>query len=201
MMRIIAIVVSLLLLGGCSDWTYQRTNTGKLKGTVLVKWLSQDRFVFLPDTNEPLTFTRAGDEVITPAEMFTDGGTIPPALRVLKAYSPWGYAPAFIIHDWLFVMHHCKLPGHEKFDLEKAAIVMAEVMKTMMEDPRFGGPNKLVLHTMYEGVRSAQAKEFWNNGSCELPDGTMRAGSQARTARALRELRADSSLPTFVIKF
>ena len=42
-------------------------------------------------------------------------------------------------------MNHCKISGHEKYDVEKAAQVMAEVMKTVMENPKFGGPNILVL--------------------------------------------------------
>ena len=199
MIRIVTALAALVLLGGCSDWTYQRTATGKLKGTLMVKWLSQDQFVFLPDAQDPLTFTRAGNEVITPKEMFTDGGTIPPALRAIKAYSPWGYAPAFIVHDWLFVMHHCKLPGHENYDLEKAATVMAEAIKTMMEDPKFGGPNKLALYTMYEGVRSQKAREYWDNGSCDTPGGKRSIVPQDEM-RAMRDFRTDTSLPSFVIK-
>jgi len=205
MIRIVTALAALVLLGGCSDWTYQRTATGKLKGTLMVKWLSQDQFVFLPDAQDPLTFTRAGNEVITPKEMFTDGGTIPPALRAIKAYSPWGYAPAFIIHDWLFAMKHCKVPGFEKYDLDKAATILAEVMKTVMENPKYGGPNKLVHYSMYEGVRSSAAKEHWDNGTCDTPSGPKSmAGPEAARERARPMMRAspsDVARPRFVIQF
>lgn len=146
--------------------TWQTTSTGQLKGKLVIEWLNQDEFLFLPDPAQPLTFTRSNSEVIKPDAMYTDGGTIPVALRAVKSYSPWGYAPAFIVHDWLFTVKQCKLPGHEKLTLEDAATVLAEVLKTVMENPKYGGPNKLVHYSMYEAVRSPVAKDYWENGKC-----------------------------------
>ena len=184
-------------LGGCLDMLYGRhydqTKSGDLKGTLRVTWLNNDSFLYEPDPANPLTFKRADGSSITPAAMYTDGGSIPSALRALKGYSPWGYAPAFIIHDWLFVMKQCKLPGFESYDLEAAATVMAEAMKTLMEKPQFGGPNKLVHYSMYEGVRSSTAKDYWDNGACNKPDALIERTPKSAATRSITRAPAPSA--------
>ena len=129
-------------------------------------------FIFLPDPGRPLTFTRFNRDAITPGRMYTDGGSIPRPFRVLRNYAPWGYAPAFIIHDWLFHVQHCQLPGYEKYDVEEAAWVMTEVMKTMMEQDKEVPTDKLALYAMFEAVRSSIAVTEWNRSkeeSCKEP--------------------------------
>lgn len=166
-MRKLLLAIALAFgLTGCSDLTWQQTSAGQLKGKLVIEWINQDEFLFIPDPAQPLVFTRSNSEVIIPAAMYTDGGSIPVALRAVKSYSPWGYAPAFIVHDWLFTIKQCKLPGHEKLTLDDAANVLAEVLKTVMENPKYGGPNKLVHYSMYEAVRSNVAKDYWENGKC-----------------------------------
>jgi hypothetical protein len=98
--------------------------------------------------------------------MLTDGGSIPRPLWVVRNYSPWGYAPAFIIHDWLFAVKHCEYPGFENLTLDGAALIMSEVMKTMMLDPKKGHVDKLTLYAMYEAVRSPFAQVVWDGGKC-----------------------------------
>jgi hypothetical protein len=102
--------------------------------------------------------------------MFTDGGSIPRPFWVLRNYSPWGYGPAFIVHDWLFRMQNCKVPGYEKYSIEDAATIMSEVMKTMMESPGFDYGSKTTVYLMYEAVQTAPAREAWNHGRCVTPD-------------------------------
>ncbi|MEM8973235.1 MAG: DUF1353 domain-containing protein [Pseudomonadota bacterium] len=210
MLRVIVVAVLALPLAGCMEWfygqTYDQTPSGKLSGKLVVEWIDQDKFVFLPDERDPLVFTRSSGEKIQPQSMFTDGGSIPRALRAVKSYSPWGYAPAFIVHDWLFVMNHCKISGHEKYDVEKAAQVMAEVMKTVMENPKFGGPNKLVLYSMYEAVKSPVAKGYWENGKCDTPSGKRimpQARSRSIRSRSLTQTETKSApvRPRFEISF
>ena len=208
--KVLAVLVATLFLSGCTDWFfnrfYSKTDTGELKGKIIVEWIDQDRFIFIPDPKKPLTFRRKNNEIIKPGRMYTDGGTIPAALRAVKSYSPWGYAPAFIIHDWLFVMKACHLDGFEKYTLDKAATVLAEVMKTVMENPKFGGPNKLVHYSMYEAVRSKAAKDYWEHGKCNTPTGTrsLRTPSDGAT-RSMRpkgvQPGGGSKLPRFVIEF
>lgn len=166
-MRIALIAIAVAFgVSGCSDIAWQQTKSGQLKGKLVIEWINQDEFLFIPDPAQPLIFTRSNNEVIKPEAMYTDGGSIPVALRAVKSYSPWGYAPAFIVHDWLFTMRQCKLAGYEKLTLDEAATVLAEVLKTVMENPKYGGPNKLVHYSMYEAVRSRVAKDYWDNGKC-----------------------------------
>jgi len=204
--KALAAAAAALALGGCLDqlfsWEYDQTNTGQLKGTLQIRWLSQDTFLFVPDTADPLTFTRSDGTVIQPGPMFTDGGSIPTALRAIKAYSPWGYAPAFIVHDWLFVMKQCKLDGYQNYDLDKAATVMAEALKTLMEKPEFGGPQKLVHYSMYEAVRSSTAKDYWDNGKCNPAGAAMSRVPSAPTTRSLSEeaVRGTAPMPTITMK-
>lgn len=166
---------------------YDKASIGTLKGKLIVEWIDQDTFLFHPDETDPLVFTRGNKEVIQPGPMHTDGGSIPTALRALKSYSPWGYAPAFIVHDWLFVMKHCKLPGYEKLNLDGAASVMGEALKTMMESKKYGDPDKLVHYSMVQAVRSAAAQDYWDKGKCaEAQDKANKAEAQAKSARAVR---------------
>src|SRR5262249_9096204 len=96
-----------------SGASYEDFHVGSLKGKLIVQWWERDKFVFLPDKDDPLTFKRSDGETITPGRMFTDGGSIPRPLWIFRQYSPWGYAPAFIVHDWLFHMKQCGLPGND----------------------------------------------------------------------------------------
>ena len=203
---IAVVAMASLGLGGCLDfiygWHYDQTKTGDLKGTIRIRWVANDQFVYEPDPSDPLRFKRADGSIIEPRTMYTDGGSIPQALRAIKAYSPWGYAPAFLIHDWLFVVKQCKLSGHEKLTLEDAANVMAEAMKTLMEKPDFGGVNKLVHYSMYEGVRSSTARDYWDQGACNPPNAKMERVPATAKTRSLGTPRSadQETLPSFTIK-
>jgi hypothetical protein len=165
-MRQILIGLVVLCLSGCASIHYDKTKTGELKGKTIIEWIEPDKFIFRPDKDNPLTFTRHNKDKITPGLMYTDGGSIPRPLWAIRSYSPWGYAQAFIVHDWLFNMKHCQLPGYERYTVKEAAWVMSEIMKTMMEKY---GVDKLTLYTMFEAVRSPIAESLWNTGKCEQP--------------------------------
>lgn len=155
-----------MLVAGCAGAHYAETKTGQLNGRLTVEWIEPDKFIFRPDERNPLTFTRHNGERITPGLMYTDGGSIPRPLWAIRSYSPWGYAPAYIVHDWLFHMNYCALPGHEKLTHVEAAWVLSEVMKTLMEKQ---GPDELTLYSVYEAVRSPIAAKLWESGICEEP--------------------------------
>jgi hypothetical protein len=127
------LLLAALGLGGCASVHYARTDQGELRGDLLVKWVEPDLFVFVPVATNPLTFVRADKTAIVPGPMYTDGGSIPRPLWALPAYSPWGYAPAFVVHDWLFDRKHCDDPTYASYTVTDAAWVMSEVMKTMIE--------------------------------------------------------------------
>ena len=154
--------------GENEQFKYSEIGTGQLKGKLIVQWLEPDVFLFLPDKNDPLTFIRANGESVTPGKMLTDGGSIPRPIWVLRNYSPWGFAPAFIVHDWLFEVKHCQIDGYENWTLPEAGFVMAEVMKTMISSGDIeAGP--LTVHSMYLAVVSPPAKKSWENGRCNPP--------------------------------
>src|SRR5262245_3498982 len=140
-MRATILVVTLLSVmlaaGGCAGQLYKGLKPGKLEGKVIVEWMEPDEFLFTPSTEKPLRFTRSDGKVIEPGVMYTDGGSIPRPLWVFRNYSPWGYGPAFVIHDWLFHQNQCKSGDWRSWDVDTAATVMAEAMKTMMLDPKF----------------------------------------------------------------
>jgi hypothetical protein len=190
MKLLLSTVTIYILASGCASYHYSQIIEGELHGKLLVQWYHSDEFIFIPDIENPLTFTRHTGESITPGKMYTDGGSIPRPLWAIKRYSPWGYAPAFIIHDWLFLMQHCKFIGYENYDANKAAWIMSEVTKTLMEDPDYGGRSEFVLYSMYEAVRSPIAKYWWENGKCIIPE-------------KLEKLEAESAKPMleYIIEF
>jgi hypothetical protein len=148
---------------------------GQLQGKLTVQWIEPDVFLFIPDAAEPLTFVRKNGRRITPGRMLTDGGSIPRAMRVLRDYSPWGFAPAFIVHDWLFHLRHCRLNGHEDLTVEEAGRVMAEVMVTMIRSGRIQA-SETTVRAMQAAVTSPIAKSRWDNGKCNPPPTGLMAG-------------------------
>lgn len=170
LMRVGGLLAGLFALGGCADFHYRHTAAGTLHGKVVVEWYKPNLFVYRPDGTSPLTFKRSNGAVIQPELMYTDGGSIPRAFWVFRNYSPWGYGPAFIVHDWLFQMQHCKLPGYQNYTLKDAATVMSEIMKTLMETPGFDYGSKSSMYLMYEAVQTAPARDSWEHGSCITPE-------------------------------
>ena len=149
--------------------SYDTFDSGRLTGKVIVEWYKPDIFIFTPDPKRPLVFTRKNGDQIVPGRMLTDGGSIPRPLWMLPKFSPWGYGPAFVVHDWLFAMHHCQYKGYEKYDHHIAATVMAEVMKTMMESKMVEGIDPWTLDSMYWAVNSTFAQQLWDKGKCDPP--------------------------------
>jgi hypothetical protein len=159
-----------LMVAGCATVKYARTPVGKLEGRGALEWIAADKFIFRPDPADPLRFTRAnGKGIIQPKLMYTDGGSIPRFFWGLRGYSPWGYGPAYLIHDWLFAAHHCGLPDYAPYTVDTAADVMSECMKTLMETNTNVLKNASLLYVMDIAVRTKTAKTFWDTGACSLP--------------------------------
>ena len=120
--RTVVVAMALTLLGGCASIDFNQAPPGRFTGAVFVMWVGEGdsssgdgNFLFVPDPQSRLTFYRSDSSapgaVIKPGLMYTDGGSIPKIAQVFKGLSPWGYAPAYMVHDWLFVAHHCLLDG------------------------------------------------------------------------------------------
>jgi hypothetical protein len=111
------------------------------------------QFVFVPNPNDPLKMSRIDQdgnvvgEPIQPGMMYTDGGSIPRIATVFKGFSPWGYAPAYMIHDWLFIAKHCVTDGMASYG--DFPIVISEIggltsdanTAAMIADPRSKPPD------------------------------------------------------------
>jgi hypothetical protein len=183
------ILMSLLALtvaqGAQSADFYDTVSVGTLKGKLTVQWIEPDIFLFVPDTDSPLTFTRSNGEKIVPGRMLTDGGSVPRPLWILRNYSPWGYAPAFVVHDWLFEVHHCQYDGFKKYSYKDAASIMSEIMKTMMVLKKVE-VDRLTLWSMHAAVASPIAEKQWDSGKCNPPPPGMFGGP-----KPLREYTID----------
>ncbi len=167
-MRQLALVTVSLALAGCASQPYRDAAPAKLTGALEVRWVKNDYFLFLPNKDEPFTLLRKDGTKIQPGPMYTDGGSIPRFLWGVEGYSPWGYAPAYIVHDWLFEAKHCGYEPDNKYDFEESVQVMAESLKAVME----AAPevrNYFVFDTVVAAVGSSIARRLWEKGSCKAP--------------------------------
>lgn len=138
-------------LSACSTVNYSRIEPGKFSGALTLLWVGESQkgrgdgtFVFVPNKT-PLSFARSDPRAtvptLTPQIMYTDGGSIPRLAQVLNGFSPWGYAPAYMVHDWLFVARKClndgaATPEEEiiaEMSFHESARVAAEAIRTLID--------------------------------------------------------------------
>lgn len=111
-------LLALLAVSACGPASIKDAPSGEFQGALFVMWVGETQgglgdgtFVFVP-SKDPLMFKRKRPDatvpVIQPEMMYTDGGSIPQFAQVFRGFSPWGYAPAYMVHDWLFVARRCK---------------------------------------------------------------------------------------------
>ncbi len=152
------------------DKLYNNLKTGKFYNLPVLTWNGPDTFLFTQSPHKPFKFETSSGRTIEPQTMPTDGGSIPYIFRMLKKYSPWGYAPAFIIHDWLFHAHKNNISPDNDWAFEETADIMAECIKTLMEVGFTNVDGKLqilekeedTLYLMFLAVKSFEAKKIWN---------------------------------------
>jgi hypothetical protein len=166
-------------------------------GKASLEWRNQREFAFHQNLKEPFYFERPNHERIFPKSMYTDGGSIPRIFWGISGYSPWEYGPAFLIHDWLFMAHHLGDPDYQKYDsVDKAADVMAECLKTLMEEePRVVKKDIGRIYRMDLAVRSIFAKRVWKNREHPRQPPDIEA-EQRQQSRAKLERRAHASKRT-----
>jgi hypothetical protein len=193
--RSICGVLLVATLSGCSAAYYAHTKTGKFWGTTRLEWRNQHEFAFHQDPSHPFYFERANGEKIIPKSIYTDGGSIPRVLWGFRGYSPWEYGPAFIIHDWLFIAHHCHDIGYERYNVNEAADIMSECIKTLMEtNPKIVDKGPMTMYRMNLAVRSFVAKRLWKDGDCPPQPPDIAAEQQEQSQRELKR-RAPRSRP------
>ena len=157
----------LTLLGGCGNFFYSKTPTGSFSGKLTIEWIAPNQFIYRPDKLNPLTYVASDGKKIQPELMYTDGGSIPRLLWSAPGLGPWDFGPGYIIHDWLFEQHHCKIGDWASFDFPKSAEILAEALKTQMVKASQSEPS--LVYVIYEAVRSPIAEKLWNESPCKPP--------------------------------
>lgn len=87
-------------------------------------------YAYRPDPADPFRFVRHTGETVVPGAMVTDSGSCPRAAWAIPGFDPWTYGPAFLIHDWEFVTHHCNAGWPKPF--EAVNDTLGEAIVTLM---------------------------------------------------------------------
>jgi len=117
-------------------WDEYETGVFEYVETIKLRWVSGDSakarlLEYVPDPATPFAFTTSDGRRIAPGRFLTDGGTIPDVATVVSGIDRYGYLPAYMVHDWEYVLHHCnKLPP--EVTQAKGDRALLEALKTMM---------------------------------------------------------------------
>ncbi len=186
----------LLALTACGRVDYDDAPVGRFDGSLLVMWVGAERFVYVPSPSRPLVFHRgdpgAAVQTIRPEMMYTDGGSIPRAARLFNGFSPWGYAPAYMVHDWLFVARHCLTDGTPTeaetavagIEFAESARIIAEAIKTLIASNKVK-PDDVAPRVISGAVAGPFAYRSWvAEGACQRVSDAHREEVDAAFARA-----------------
>lgn len=205
MPRLTAIL--LLLLSACGSVNYNALPAGRFDGTLFVMWVGEGsdragdgRFVYVPLPDDPLTFTRGAPDatlrVIRPQIMYTDGGSIPRVAQPFRGLSPWGYAPGYVVHDWLFLARSCVTDGRATPEEARVAAmpflesarILGEAIKTLIAENRVA-PNDVAPNAISGAVAGPISRTLWGRkGGC--PEPRISPAHMAQVVRALGRLTA-----------
>jgi hypothetical protein len=171
---LLASFLALLLTAGCANVNYATVKEGSFDGELAVVWLKGTKgpgdgtFVYVPTPGNPLTFTRPDGTTITPTMIYTDGGSVPSIGRVFSGLTPWNYAPAYIVHDWLFRAKQCLTENSTDpaYDVVKdmtfaqSAQIIAESIKALEVSGRVR-KNDVSASLVTTGVSSPLSLALW----------------------------------------
>lgn len=203
-------------LAACSAITYQNQQQykAKLRGEVAVFWLAEGdqdagdgKFIYVPIRSDPLVLTwidgKGQWRETRPGIMFTDGGSIPKFAQGFKGYSPWGYAPAYMVHDWVFEARQCVRNGNASEDQKQAVAGMNfdDTVRVMAQAIGVLVDRKLVSDkgTAPSGVTAAVgtpiARHLWEvdktcNNSVQFAEIARKYDALANGPRGLRDSQA-----------
>jgi hypothetical protein len=182
-MRIILLTLALALTA-CGPDIYKSAKTGTFSGRIFLMWIDDGgssgdgKFVFVPVPGDELTFTRTNPDatlpIIIPEMMYTDGGSIPRLAQAFKGFSPWGYAPAYMVHDWVFVAKNCNTDGLAKgrellvkdMGFDESAAIMAEAIRSLVAQ-KMVKPNDVSENLIPAIVGGPIAQGLWKQeGTC-----------------------------------
>jgi hypothetical protein len=165
------IAMALGAMSGCSSLSYDAVGKATISGTLEVRWIKPDRFIYVPLAEDPLVVVMSDKRIIKPQRIYTDGGSIPRLAWGIPGFSPWGYAPAYVMHDWVFAAHHCNFDEYKSVSFDDSARYLAEAIKALME-AGVAAKDEATLLAIYAGVRTPLAKSIWDTPGCNLPEPT-----------------------------
>ncbi|MDF0603981.1 hypothetical protein P1J78_25060 [Psychromarinibacter sp. C21-152] len=123
--------------------------------------------------------------------MYTDGGSIPRAVQPFRGLSPWGYAPGYMVHDWLFQAKHCVTDGAA--DAEEARVagmpfiesaeILGEAIRTLIAERRVA-PDDVAPRAISGAVAGPISRALWERGGA-CPEPRVSAAHMAQIRRAL----------------
>lgn len=148
------------------NWSKYQPGTFENLDRIRLRWSDPDLFELVPRQANSFAFIRPNGERIAPTNFFTDGGSIPRFVGALNGrLTPWGYGPAYLIHDWEFDRHHCG--ASKSFNAVRNTLM--EALKTLMTTvvPK----NLFAFDLIFAGVSSPVARAIWNKNSpvCPIP--------------------------------
>ena len=158
------------------DILYSKLKPGQFEGVPAVHWNGLDihgepTFVYVPDSQNVFKYRTSEGREIIPQTMDTDGGSIPRILHGIGKFSPWIYAPAYLIHDWIFIAHKTKTSPDNDITFEESAMILAEAIKTLMvtgfknfdNDIQKFEKDEDTLYLIYKAVESFIARNLWDD--------------------------------------
>ena len=179
-----------LTLTSCGTVDFDNLPSGRFEGVLHVVWVGEGdpgagdgAFIYIPDPVHPLSFIRTNPDAtitrITPPARKTDGGSIPRPAQLFNGFSPWGYGPAYIVHDWLFVAYRCVQDGMASdamkpvgnMDFQESADVMAEMIKTLAYTYDFKGTETPSGPVIANVVAGPVSRSLWEKrGQCKADE-------------------------------
>ncbi|MEO0522801.1 MAG: hypothetical protein AAF088_07775 [Pseudomonadota bacterium] len=217
--RLTLLSLTLLALSSCGSIDFDGlSDQGRFEGSVLVVWVGENesgsgdgKFVYVPFPGRELKFIRdvrnnsdATLETIVPGPIYTDGGSVPRVAQPFKGFSPWGYAPAYMIHDWLFVAKKCNTDGMAEVEerpvgqmpFKESAEIMGEAIKALIRQEMVG-KNDVAPGVISSAVAGPISRSIWfQTGQCQenrlttehedlIDDFIQRRGARLRTQGVL----------------
>lgn len=172
--RTVAFLASLLLTA-CVTWPHDEIPAGHFDGVATVEWAGEDKFIYRPDPNRALSFQpsfwKNTKKRIVPRLMYTDGGSIPRFFWNIPGLSPWGFGPAYVIHDYIFAVHRCGWddPDVAEINFDQSAEVLAEVGKALIDLHYIKHD---ALDAIIWGVKTQYARTLWEAPGDPIKDCT-----------------------------
>jgi hypothetical protein len=164
--------IATLFLAACATWPHDNIRDGIFDGVATVEWAGEDYFIYRPG-KDPLSFQpsfwKGTTKRIVPKLMYTDGGSIPRFFWNIPGLSPWGFGPAYVIHDYIFTVHRCGWydPDVADIDFDKSAEVLAEVGKALIDLHYIKHD---ALDAIVWGVKTQYARTLWDTPGDPVKD-------------------------------